>query len=439
MTTFRKERSPMKSQIGRFFGAFLLEILLVLGLVLLGLIAYYYASANTTVFSDWSIIAYGEGWEKFWLGLYLGSDIVFFIIVLICFLELCLWLGRTAIKLGIVTQEKMTGISHEIAKKNLGKISLLTFLFLKGPSKLKTGLILYFAVILGVLGFGWIGKTILKETDSLVYRAHELINLESETSTFDLEEEIENDTPVDVSVTTNVGVVHLYSVSDVTEANIYYLYDTEVQRANFSIVYENNIFTIVFHDEVAEYHRYVDPVLPSVEIYLPKNVHVDNVEVNIHNYGYFTTEYLALSSLKVQATNSQISIKSPPDVTGDFEIEATNSTLDITMTSANELKIRLEKCSATMSFGAVAGGLDLMSKDADILLHSTTPGNLTIISDTSKIELRELYSPTVLIEVEQTNLLYHNGNPDYSYSSFIITPTGEKNVFSLKGVPLDTN
>jgi len=427
----------VKNHLGSILGTVLLELLFMLIVLLVGFIAYSYIVASKTVFSALAVIQYGSGWESFWLVIFFWSDLVFFIIVMLCFLELVLWLGRTAVKTVLRAQEKITGVSQEKAKNFFRKISFVTLFRLLGVRKITSGVILYFAVMVGVLGSGWVAKTVLKGTDSLVYRAHELINLESDVTLYDMSAEIESETPIHLFVTANVGVVHRYTVTDETEAKVYFLYDTAEQKADYSLNYENHTFTIVFNDSVCTYEPYVDPVLPSLEIYLPRGVVIGNVEVTLCNFGYLTTEYFGFSTMNVVASHAQIAIKATAVSTGSLEIDAIDSKLNLTLQAASSATIKLQSSTATMSLGAVSGTFDLECQGADVLLHSTTASNFTADVKQSKIELRELYATTVLITMEESDLLYYNSNSEYVFSSLELFSTGEENILSIKGVPFE--
>ena len=107
MTSLEKKESPLKNHVGSILGTLFLEMLFLLIVLLVGFIAYSYIVASKTVFSALAVIQYGSGWESFWLVIFFWSDLIFFIIVMLCFLELVLWLGRTAVKTVLKTQEKI--------------------------------------------------------------------------------------------------------------------------------------------------------------------------------------------------------------------------------------------------------------------------------------------------------------------------------------------
>lgn len=411
-------------------------MLVGIGILLVGFVAISYVNSSATVFSNLNLISYGAGWEKVWLVLCYGADFLFLIIVLFCFAEILLWLIRTALNLAFTAQEKMTGNKAEKVKNNIKKISLFTLFKWLGVKKASIGAILYFSIILGVLLIGWIGKTVLKSTDSLVYRANELIHLESNLETFDLSDEIDSKNPVHLSISTNIGVIHLYTVSDTSEAKIYFLYDTEAQLTDYTITYINDSFTIFFNDDVEEYFPYQEPVLPSVEIYLPETLVLGNVDVTIENYGYLITEYFGSDSMEIEAVNTEISIKASTEVAfGALAIHASNSNVRASVKRAESINIDLDQSEASLSFGSIQNTAIFDCNQSDVLFHTSNSSNLTVVGDLSKIEIRDVYSPEVSIDIKDCTLLFYNSDADYSYTSFSIIGDGNSNQFFLKGVP----
>ncbi|MDP3130709.1 MAG: hypothetical protein Q8N15_05175, partial [Bacillota bacterium] len=201
---------------------------IILGIVVLFAISFF--QVNAVRFSILPIVAFARGWEKLWVWIYLAADAGYLLILGLLFLELSLFLARTIVILSAKALAAVRGTDPEHLIKIVKKISLVTPIKKLGVNTPTKSIIAYVAVMLLVLGGGWVAKQILDANESLVYRSIIVKNLESDELVVDVEADIEADETFAIDIAAGVGNVHIYAVSDTTEVTAYFLYDTTAER-----------------------------------------------------------------------------------------------------------------------------------------------------------------------------------------------------------------
>jgi hypothetical protein len=225
-----------------------------------------------------------------------------------------------------------------------------------------------------VFGSGWIAKSVLKNYESPVYRAYQNINLESDLEEFDFSSELSADQTYNITLDAGVANIHLYSVTNSTDLKIYYLYDTLIQQADFSLAVDPSLDTIVISANLAQtaYEKYVDPVLPSVEIYLPDAINIDAITINIATYGSLTMQYVEAESLEVDVHHSDVSINAEKLRIGSIDIKQSNGELQIDVAETDDVTMDLSGVYGDVSLNKVENTVWLSaSNNSDIFMYQS--------------------------------------------------------------------
>ncbi|MFH0993252.1 MAG: hypothetical protein V1761_02760 [bacterium] len=424
--------------IGSFFLVLVLAVLLALELIF----AVSYAQANVDVFTIAPIVAFAAGWERFWVWIYLAADAAYYCILLLIFLELALFLTRTIATTATKVLSGLSGRDPGPIVAKIKKVSLLTIFKWIRLNNVKRGLIAYFGVMLLVFGSGWVAKKVLAANESLVYRSMVTINLESEEQIYDASDELSADDMYDITITANVGNVHIYAVSDETDIKMYFLYDVAAQRENlvWTIDPETNRIDVTFNTTATDYVLYADPVPPAVEIYLPEDLAIGSIAITLSVYGNLTMQYADFDLLDADVAGGKINLATKDIVVGDILLASHGGRIDADVDDCDSVTIFLTGgATADVTFKSIATALAITAAtDSDLYLYSTQADTITIgAASGSNLELREVYATDVEILLADADLVYVNGARNYVYVSFNITAVGGS--VTTRGVPDDTN
>lgn len=429
----------MKRPYGALLGALLAEILLVTLILLSGLFAVSYFEANLIVWQNYALLQYASGADAFWMGLYLTSDVLLFVILVFLFAEVVLFLVRTAAKIVFKTVEKTMNAPQDKALAIVKKISLLSVFRLLKINTVKKGIIAYVAVIAVMLLSGWIPKAVLEQREALVFRTFETKNLHSKVDAPDFAAAIEAGTPYDVVIRAGVANVHLYQVSSTTEAKLYLLYDEERILADYvwTIDAQNGILEIEVNPTQTTYTPYVDMVLPSVEIYLPDLLVVKDVTIDIAVHGSVNVDYLAFETLDIAFRKGDLNIRQIKDhVAKSVVIEAWDAMMTVQFDRVESLDLNLINTRANIRARAIDHLLKIRATDgSDLFMYQISAETLEGSFADATVQLREIYAPTIDIEAVDTSLVYVNGLSSYPYLNVSIRQTGGE--ISLRGLPDD--
>lgn len=430
----------MKRPYGTILGALLAEILLVTLILLSGLFALSYFEANLIVWENYAVLETASGADAFWMALYLTSDVLLFVILVFLFAEVVLFLVRTAAKIVFKTVEKTMNAPQDKALAFVKKISLLSLFRLMKIDTVKKGIIAYVAVIAVMLLSGWIPKAVLEQREALVFRTFETKNLHSKVDAPDFAAAIEAGTPYDVVIRAGVANVHLYQVSSTTEAKLYLLYDEERILADYvwTIDAQNGILEIEVNPNQTTYTPYVDMVLPSVEVYLPDQLVVKDVTIDIAVHGSVNVDYLAFETLDIAFKKGDLNIRQIKDhVAKSVVIEAWDALMTVQFDRVESLELNLINTRANIRARAIDHLLKIRATEgSDLFMYQISAETLEGSFADATVQLREIYAPTIDIETVDTSLVYVNGLSSYPYLNVSIRQTGGE--ISLRGLPDDT-
>jgi hypothetical protein len=411
----------------------LMEILFTALLTVIIVVIVGYVSVNIVFFDNFSIVGFANGWERFWIFLYFLSDVLYFVLLSLIFFEAALFAVRQIFIRAIKAIEKIQDKDFEKAQTVIKSVSLVTMFKWMKIDTMKRSIITYLIVIALVLGSGWLSKAVLKANDSPVYRAYEVLNLYSDDTIYDFTDELSDEQTYDITISSGVGNIHIYTVANSNEAKFYYLYDTEAQLTAYdlSVDKETDTITILINEDQTAYERYVDPVLPSLEIYLPSSIHIGTITVDIASYGALTMEYLAFAALKVDAKNADLSIKAQDLSVGSIDISQTNGNLILNVDDAESVTLDLDTIDASIRLADIAMAMALTVNKANIFLYQTVAAGIDITATDSQLELREVVSGDTSIDLLRSNLLYVNTSGE---NQSIATIHSIDSVMTLRGV-----
>lgn len=411
----------------------LMEILFTALLTVIIVVIVGYVSVNIVFFDNFSIVGFANGWERFWIFLYFLSDVLYFVLLSLIFFEAALFAVRQIFIRAIKAIEKIQDKDFEKAQTVIKSVSLVTMFKWMKIDTMKRSIITYLIVIALVLGSGWLSKAVLKANDSPVYRAYEVLNLYTDDTIYDFTDELTAEQTYDITITSGVGNIHIYSVANSNEAKFYYLYDTEAQLTAYDLIVDKETDTITVHinEDQTLYERYVDPVLPSLEIYLPSSIHIGTITVDIAYYGALTMEYLAFAALKVDAKNADLSIKAQELTVGTIDIRQTNGNLILNVDDAESVTLDLDTIDASIRLADIAMAMDLTANKTNIFLYQTVAASIDITATDSQLELREVVSEDTSIDLLRSDLLYVNTSGE---NQSIATIHSIDSVMTLRGV-----
>lgn len=413
---------------------------IVLGIVVLFSISFF--QVNAVRFEILPIVAFARGWEKLWVWIYLSADAGYLLILGLLFLELSLFLARTIVTLSVKALSAVKGSDPDRIVAIVRKISLSTPIKKLGVNTPTKSIIAYVAVMLLVLGGGWVAKQVLDGNDSLVYRSIIVKNLESDELKVDLAIDIEADETFAIDIGAGVGNVHIYSVSDTTEVTAYFLYDTDAERESlvWSVDAATNVISVRFSETADGYVKYVDPLPGSVELYLPETLSIGAITVQLSHYGNLTIEYLSYASLVAGVASGTISLTAADRTIGDVVLTSYGGEVAVKVDACASLNVTLTGgADASLTAGTVEGQvmISAIGGGHDVIAYSTTAASVILSADGVNAELREVYAPEIHLEVVSARVLFVNGDSAYAYG--VVTVSQFDSTVTLRGVPDDQN
>lgn len=417
----------------------LLELLLIFVLGIASLFIVSYIRVNLVVFDELAILSNATGWDKFWMWMYLFGDCLYFIVLSLMFLELVLFLLRTIAKilfnyLGFVTGRDMA--------KWLASVKLISLISIFRKLKINTtkrGLIVYFAVIVYTFGSPFIAEKILDSRDSLIYRAHELVNLYEESETVDMTASINAELVYDIRIQTGVGNIHVYAIDDTQEATIHFFFDNQEQLDTYTLTInaETGIIDIQFNVDQLTYAIYQEPVMPSVELYLPESLLIGDITTIIGSKGNFVINYVMFQSLDLSIASGQADITSDFIFEHEVKITAIDSNIAVKLKSAQSFELISLRSNANLRLFDVTDTVTLDIQDhSDVFLYSCLTDQINVDIVDSNAEFRELYAnDSIDIIVTSSTFIYLNSRENDPIGTVSIIEVDS--ITKIDGVPLD--
>ncbi len=414
----------------------IMEIVLAAVLALAIIFTVGYMEINAGVFEQLNLVSYARGYEKLWVFIYYLSDVLFYIIISLLFFELILLIIRTMVNRGLKVIETVRGNDLSRITEKVKKVSFITIFKAMKINTPKRSLIAYAIVMVLVFGSGWIAKTVLNAYDSLVYRSDKIINLYSDEVLIDFTNETTDDDQYTIVIDSDIVNIHIYSVANTLEGKFYLLYDTPEQKEAYSLEVnkETNAISINLDQNNDSYQKYIDPVLPSVELYLPSTLKVNIVDVSITTYGSLTMEYLTFNDLIIDSRNADLSIKGEGMMVDSITLTQYAGNLSLVFDNVESAHLDIEEVTATLRLNQVTNDLTVDSVSSQIFLYQTTAETLTLNGDKSEFELREVAGVNAVVNITNSKLLYVNTTSQNPASVTIISENSE---ITTKGVKND--
>jgi len=336
--------------------------------------------------------------------------------------------------------EKTMNRPMEKPLAKIKKFSLATvFLGLK-INNAKKGIIAYLVLIVVIFGSGFLAKTLLSNQSSLIYRTYVNENAAYEViDNLDMSNWIENDTAISIDIETGCGAIGVYQVDSTTDIRIVLLYDEigEVQELTYSMDSTNDVLNVAFNETQSEYQKYVDVLYPTVEIYVPSALFIDDITINIAHYGNVAMQYVSAKSLDVTMQNGSFSIQQTQDFISNVSLVATNTKILLMQKYAINLDITAVNCEADIQVDEVNQVFSMnATQNSDIYAYSMSVASLVVQSDSSSIELREVYVENGDITLSQSTYFHANGTSGSTPLSYVISSSDSK--ITVRGFKYDS-
>lgn len=429
----------MKKKYGVILGALAAEVLLVALILLAGLFAFSYFEANLIVWQNFGILRYAVGADRFWMALYLSSDAMMFVILVFLFSEVVLLLVRTAAKIVFKAVEKVMGVDQNKALAIVKTISLLTLFRWLKVNTIKKGIITYVAVIALMLLSGWIPKAVLEQREALIFRTFETKNLHSKVDAPDFSAEITEQKSFDLVILGGVANVHVYQVSQTVEAKLYLLYDEARVLDDYTLSVDrvNGVIQIEVNRSQTTYIPYVDMVLPSVELYLPSDLAIRDVIIEVETHGSVVVDYLKFETLDIEMKKGDLNVRQVKDsIAKSATITAVDARLTVQFERVESLTLTLIGTRANVRARAIDHALTIQATDgSDLFMYQISAERLDAVFADSTVQFREMYAPTIVVDSGDTSFLFVNGLSSYPYLSVEIRHEGGE--LTLRGLPDD--
>lgn len=417
----------------------LTEVLLSALLFIVLIFSFSYVTTNLYAFTDLKILAYGNGAEVFWMALYLGTNTLFTLVVFLVLLEIALFTLRMMAKVALNTIAKVTGkenLKIDSFFKNLSIIALLKKIKIDNR---KRAIIAYLVLMVLIFGVKFVVKSILSTTESDLYRVYENISLYHDTYTENLTDELEEGGQYTLLINTSVGNIHLYTMSESTDMELLYYYDTLGQKCtlDYTIDKETNTILVSFNESVDSYTPYVDDLLPQVEIYLPESLSIQLVEVHVTNYGTVAMEYFSALELTLFVNHTNVNIDLPNNSIDTYYIEAKDSSIRINTNDTKYFDLLADNCSANITLGDVQQTANFhLENESSFYLYQTIGYNMNFFSKNSILDIREVYSTNLTIDTQNDDFTYLNGSPSNQPDTISVIIDGSK--MNVKGLTYDS-
>jgi hypothetical protein len=429
----------MKKSYLIILGALAAEVLLVALILLAGLFASSYFEANLIVWEHFGILRHASGADAFWMALYLFSDALLFMILVVLFAEVVLLLVRTAAKIVFKAVEKTMGVAQDKALAFVKKISILTLFRWLKVNTIKKGILTYVAVIALMLLSGWIPKLVLEQRQALVFRTFETKNLYSNIDAPDFSAEIAESKRFDLVILGGVANVHVYQVSQTVEAKLYLLYDEARVLDDYvwTVDRVNGVIRIEVNRSQTTYVPYVDLVLPSVELYLPADLAIGVVVIDIETHGSVVIDYLSFETMDIVMKKGDLNVRQVKDsIAKSVSLTAVEAKVTVQFERVETLSLTLDQARANVRARAIDHLLTIEATNgSNLFMYQITAERLDGVFVDSTVQFREIYAPTINIESNDTSFLLVNGLSSYPYLSVSIRQNGGET--TLRGLPDD--
>jgi hypothetical protein len=431
-----------KTNIIKILGLAIIEVLLSIILFIVIVLTMGYIGNNIYLFTDLSVLKFSSGTGKFLMAVYLLSNIGFMVILSLIFIEIGLFIIRTMVIQFLKALEFIQNRKYIKSITMIKSISLISIFKAFKINTPKRSIIAYFAIIIFILGSGFIAKSILKAYDVQVYRVYETINLYHEITNVDFTAQIDNEDTYNIFIETRSGNVHVYQVEDQTNVEFAFYYDTqeELDAFTYDINEDTKTITIVFNPDITNYEEYIDPLIPSMELYLPGALIIGNLTVNIIETGDFAIEYVDLDTLNLTVNQGDISITANKNNIQNYHLEIHDSKIRVNAASSDHVWLLLDNSDGTFQFGTVNYSVDIfMENESDLYLYNLVVANFTINSANSNLELREVYSQYADITTNNDVYFHKNGVQSNQPSSYIVHNTNSDIKISGVNYDFETN
>ena len=422
--------------IPRFLLSLLLTVLLFLGVYFLS----FYIKINVEKFSLFTFSKYVSGYTKI-LVIFWGiiEFLIFLTIEILLFTELLLWIFRLNARNIIKILDNMTGKKH--SPKIINKISTITLFKLMGINTIKRGLIFGFSYI-GVLYLSqfllgrdfFLGKT-------LIYRTYQqtsptrVESLHTDTEEIELKNKlIPNDT-LKISIQGGNCFVYVDYRANQTYTGLVleYNYDTDTQKNWYSYTFDDTTgeLNVIIDNHDYVYQRYVDDLIPTIRVLVPKTHSVGRLEVEVDKSGYVMVGEFEVSREEYKVVNSTLSFNNSKKSITNLSITANSSKISGDLALVENCIIDLTDTEMILN-KAVIKSLDLKSNNSSVDFLNVSSGELlTINSKESTIRFTNVVFNDGEINLEKTILTYSNSKKDKVSYSFIVD---KESKLSLKNV-----
>lgn len=429
----------MKRSITPLLFALLFEVALLIVFGLITLITFGYANSNLDVWTNFGLLQYANQ-DGFALFLFFFSSAFQYVIFIYLALEAVLFLARTALKAIIGGMEKYTQKPQDKWRERSKKISTIGLYKRLGITNQKRAILSYVVVISVMFLSGFVGRTILKANDSLVYRTIETINLYKEERIENFRDQIDYQQKFNVIIEAPFANIHLYQVKQSVDAKFYFLYDDIAIKDQFDLTIDLENFLIVFtlNTDQTTYEKYVDPVLPSIEIYLPEWLQIDLVSIQLHHGGLIRVDYLPFQDLVIQASNAIVDVRNQTTQAPHLiDVTLVQSQLSIQLETIEEVRIQANQSKVMLRSKNITQQLHLsLTQQSEGRLYQNTIQDMQITSHDSTLQLIEVYAKTALMDCHNSTVYFSNGIASYPYDKIVILTENTK--LDVRGIPYDT-
>ncbi|MDD3478161.1 MAG: DUF4097 family beta strand repeat-containing protein, partial [Candidatus Izemoplasmatales bacterium] len=280
-------------------------------------------------------------------------------------------------------------------------------------------------------------KKILEANTSFVYRVYVGDRLYSDESYYDMTNWIDEETIIDVTVNVGYADVHVYTLQDTTEAKVVVQYDRTVDLQSVSIDFNELDGSFQVDGNLAQetYDAMSDALIPQIEIYLPADVTIANLELTTTFGGDIVVNYVSAETLELTATNADISITSSTETIENFDLILDSSQFNIRTETANSMILTMSNSTGSLLLRNVTNQIELDLTSSELDFFSTNSDSLIIHSQESSLNLIEVYASEISVTLER-DTYRHSNSSEEGIDNYIIIVMEDANV-ELKGVTCD--
>jgi hypothetical protein len=231
----------------------------------------------------------------------------------------------------------------------------------------------------------------------------------------------------------------VYQVSQTVEAKLYLLYDEARVLDDYvwTVDRVNGVIRIEVNRSQTTYVPYVDLVLPSVELYLPADLAIGDVVIDIETHGSVVIDYLSFETMDIVMKKGDLNVRQVKDsIAKSVSLTAVEAKVTVQFERVETLSLTLDQTRANVRARAIDHVLTIEAKNgSDLFMYQITAERLDAVFVDSTVQFREIYAPTILIESDGTSFLFVNGLSSYPYISVSIRQIGGES--TLRGLPDD--